>query len=558
MRLALLLLPFLLSCSPQISYTPQKTAYSTDDMIVAAHPLAVRAGHEIFRKGGNAVDAAIAAQFALAVVHPRAGNIGGGGFMVLRTVEGQYDALDYREKAPLAATETMYLDGQGRVIPELSLSGHRAVGVPGTVMGMYEAHRKYGRIKEFGDLLAPAIRLAKKGFPISQAEAGRLNEFRADFLRYNDTPNPFAIDKHWKSGDLLVQPELARTLERIRKSGPEEFYTGETAQMLLDEMARGGGLLSRQDLESYEAVWRNPVVGSYKNYRIISMPPPSSGGIALLQLLRILEHYPMKAGDPESMHLMIEAMRRVYADRAQYLGDPDFFEVPVDSLLDEGYLAGRMADFSADSATSSLHTGWGDFKVRLEHFETTHTSVVDAEGMAVSVTTTLNSNYGSKVVVGGAGFFLNNEMDDFSVKPGEPNQFGLVGGKANAIEPGKRMLSSMTPTIVEKDGQLFLLLGSPGGSTIITANLQVILNVIEFGMTLPDAVAAPRFHHQWLPDEVWVEKGRFDPILLEKLRSKGHTLVDKERLGIVKAIQILPDGRRCGAADFRNPDDHAQ
>jgi len=560
MRPFLLLLALLLlsSCSPRLPYSAQKTAYSEGDMIAAAHPRAVKAGHEIFKKGGNAVDAAIAVQFALAVVHPRAGNIGGGGFMVIRTAEGMTDALDYREKAPLAAGEDMYLDSVGKVIPGLSLSGHLAVGVPGTVMGLYEAHRKYGRIENFGDLVAPAVRLAKRGFLITPSEADRLNQYQQDFQLYNTVPSPFFLTKTWKAGDLLRQPELAKTLERIQKKGPAGFYQGETARLLLAEMERGGGLITQQDLDEYTAVWRQPLTGAYKNYRIISMPPPSSGGIALLQLLGILEHYELKPGDPATMHLMIEAMRRVYADRAQYLGDPGFFPVPVDSLLNEGYLLGRMADCSPDSATSSKKTQWGNFSVRKEHFETTHISVVDAEGMAVAATTTLNSNYGSKVVVGGAGFFLNNEMDDFSVKPGEPNQFGLVGSNANAIGPGKRMLSSMTPTIVEKDGLLHLVLGSPGGSTIITANLQVILNVIEFQMPLPEAVAAPRFHHQWLPDEVWIEKGRFDPLLLESLTAKGHVLVEKERLGLVKAIQVQPGGKRCGAGDPRNPDDYAE
>lgn len=548
------------SCARQapLSYSSQKTAYSEGDMIVAAHPLAVKAGHEIFTLGGNAVDAAIAVQFALAVVCPRAGNIGGGGFLVLRTPEGGIDALDYRERAPLAAGRDMYLDSLGQVIPDLSLDGHLAAGVPGTVMGMYEAHRKYGRIKAFGDLVEPAIRLAEEGFQITSSEADRLNTYQDDFRKCSTLPNPFSEEKIWKAGDRLVQSDLARTLERIRDGGPEGFYRGETARLLLEEMARGNGILSQADLDQYEAIWRQPVTGPYKNYRIISMPPPSSGGVALAQLLHILEHYELKKDDPASMHILIEAMRRVYADRAHYMGDPDHHPVPVDSLLDEAYLAARMADFSPDTATSSGQTTWGDVQVRKESFETTHTSVVDAGGMAVSITTTLNSNYGSKVVVGGAGFFLNNEMDDFSVKPGVPNQFGLVGGEANAIAPGKRMLSSMTPTIVEKDGALFMVLGTPGGSTIITANLQVMLNVMEFGMELPEAVSAPRFHHQWLPEEVWVEAGKFDSGLLISLEAKGHVFVEKERLGLVKAIQVLPDGRRAGAGDVRNPDDHSE
>jgi gamma-glutamyltranspeptidase / glutathione hydrolase len=527
-------------------------------MIVAAHPLAVKAGHEIFAMGGNAVDAAIAVQFALAVVCPRAGNIGGGGFMVLRTAEGEIDALDYREKAPLAAHRDMYLDENGEVLPEKSLNGHLASGVPGTVKGMYEAHKRYGKLPNFGVLLQPAIRYAKKGFRISESEAARLNTYQEDFIRHNTLPNPFTEKKTWKAGDRLRQPDLARSLERIQAQGPEGFYQGETARLLIEEMRRGGGLITQEDLDLYEAVWREPAVGPYKNYRIISMPPPSSGGVALLQLLHILEHHELKRDDAATLHLLIEAMRRVYADRAHYMGDPDFHPVPVDSLLDEAYLAARMADFDPSRASVSAQVASGDVRVRLESFETTHTSVVDAEGMAVSVTTTINSNYGSKVVVGGAGFFLNNEMDDFSVKPGAPNQFGLVGGEANAVAPGKRMLSSMTPAIVEKDGALFMVLGTPGGSTIITANLQVILNVAALGMDLPEAVAAPRMHHQWLPDEVWLERGAFSPSLRDSLAAMGHTIVDKERLGLVKAIHILPDGRRCGAGDWRNADDHAE
>lgn len=557
-RIGLLSLLLFLSCQQVPTYTAQKVAYATGDMIVAAHPLAVQAGHEILARGGNAVDAAIATQFALAVVCPRAGNIGGGGFLVLRTPEGQIDALDYREKAPLAATRDMYLDSLGAVMEEASLFGHLAVGVPGTVRGLWEAHRKYGHLEHFGTLLEPAIHLAKNGFRITEAEAGRLNTYQSDFLKYNTTPNPFAVEKTWKAGDLLVQPDLAATLTRIHDHGPDGFYKGETAALLLEEMHRGGGIITQEDLDRYEAVWRNPLTGPYKNYRIISMPPPSSGGVALLQMLHILEHYPLKHDDPATLHVMIETMRRAYADRAHYLGDPDYYEVPVDSLLNEAYLAQHMAGFSPDSAGSSQHTQWGEFGVKLEHFETTHTCVVDAEGMAVSVTTTLNSNYGSKVMVGGGGFFLNNEMDDFSVKPGTPNQFGLVGGEANAIEPGKRMLSSMTPTIVEKDGQLFMVLGSPGGSTIITSILQVILNVVEFDQSLPDAVAAPRIHHQWLPDEVWLEEVEISPRLKAALQAKGHTIVEKKSIGRVKAIQILPDGRRCGAGDPRNPDDDAQ
>lgn len=552
---ALILIP---SCRTTLPYTSQRVAFSEKHMIAAAHPLAVQAGHEILEMGGNAMDAAIAVQFALAVVCPRAGNIGGGGFLVLRTPEGEIDALDYREKAPLAGHRNMYLDSLGEVVTDKSLYGHLAVGVPGSVRGLFEAHKKYGRMANFGDLLTPAIRMAAEGFQITKIEAERLNTYQEHFLAYNTSPNPFAVKKNWKAGHRLTQPDLAATLERIRDHGPDGFYKGETARLILEEMKHGGGIITQEDLDQYEALWREPVVGPYKNFRIISMPPPSSGGVALIQLLQILEDYPLKQNDPESLHIMVEAMRRVYADRAHYMGDPDFYQVPVDSLLNEAYLDTRMADFSSDSASISQQTQWGEFGVKLEHFETTHTCVVDSAGMAVSLTTTLNSNYGSKVVVGEAGFFLNNQMDDFSAKPGVPNQFGLVGGEANAIAPGKRMLSSMTPTIVEKDGDLFMLLGTPGGSTIITANLQVILNVIEFGMTLPEAIDAPRIHHQWLPDEIWSEEKKFNAEIYSALETKGHKRIEKKALGRVKAIQVLPDGRRCGVGDSRNSDDHAQ
>lgn len=540
-------------------YVATKTAESERGMVVAPHPLASAVGVDILRKGGNAVDAAVAVQFAMAVVYPRAGNLGGGGFMVIRHKDGQADALDYREKAPMAAHRDMYLDSLGNVVPRLSQDGHLAAGVPGTVAGLVEAHRKYGRL-ELKALIDPAIELAKKGFAISDGEAARLNSFQEAFKKHNTGPNAF-IKANWKAGDRLVQKELASVLIRIRNQGEPGFYEGKTADLIVQEMRRGNGIVSHEDLKSYRAQWRTPVRGRYKNYQVISMPPSSSGGVALLQMLKMAEPHGLgKYGfqSPEAVHIMAEAMRRAYADRAEYLGDSDFYRVPVDSLLEAGYLNQRMADFRLDKSTPSASVGAGKFQLAKETFETEHTSIVDAEGNAVSVTTTLNSNYGCKVVVGGGGFFLNNEMDDFSVKPGVPNQFGLVGNEANAIQPGKRMLSSMTPTIVEKDGKLFMVLGAPGGSTIITAVFQVLLNVVEFNLDLESAVNAGRFHHQWLPDQILVEEDALSPEVRMALEEKGHQLQPVKYMAVIKAIQRLPNGKLIGVGDIRNPDDDAE
>ncbi|MEZ4990303.1 MAG: gamma-glutamyltransferase [Saprospiraceae bacterium] len=528
-------------------------------MVVSPHPLSTQVGLEILRQGGNAVDATIALQFAMAVVYPRAGNIGGGGFMVLRNSDGSTASLDYREKAPAAADRDMYLDSLGTPIDGLSTAGHLAAGIPGTVAGMFAAHDKYGHLP-MSQLIEPAIELAEKGFRITQEEADRLNNFQEAFHKFNEAPNPF-LKENWKAGDLLVQSALAETLERIKAQGTAGFYEGRTAELIEAEMAQGGGIISRADLQHYQASWRQPLIGDYKQYRIISMPPTSSGGVALLQMLEMLEAYPLsKYGfhTVPSVHLITEVERRAYADRAEHMGDTDFYPVPIDSLLSAHYLDMRMTDFSTDSATTSEHILAGNFSVGLESFETTHTSVIDAGGNAVSVTTTLNSNYGCKVWVDGAGFFLNNEMDDFSVKPGVPNQFGLIGAEANAIAPNKRMLSSMTPTIIEKDGKLFMVLGTPGGSTIITSVLQVFLNVAEYNMDLEEAVQAKRFHHQWLPDMIMVEKGGFSPVLMDSLKAMGHSFREVDYIAKVKAIQVLPDGKLHGVADPRNTDDDAK
>ncbi len=537
------------------TYNPVKSATVEHAMVVAPHALASDVGVEMLKKGGNAVDAAIAVQFAIAVVYPRAGNIGGGGFMVIRLKNGETAALDYREKAPILANRDMYLDSLKNVITNLSTEGHLACGVPGTVAGLFAAHQKYGKLP-MATLIQPAIRLAKKGYHISESEANRLRNHQEIFKKHNELPNPF-IKNDWKAGDLLIQKELARTLALIQKKGAAGFYEGETANDIVAEMKQGNGIISKEDLKNYDAKWRTPLIGNYKNYKIISMPPSSSGGVALLQMLEMVEPFPLSQWgfhSKQAIHVMAEAERRAYADRTEHLGDSDFYKVPLDSLLNDSYLKRRMADFSMEKTTPSNSIFAGNFKMRKETFETTHTSIVDAEGNAVSVTTTLNGNFGNKVWVSNAGFFLNNEMDDFSVKPGVPNQFGLIGAEANSIQPGKRMLSSMTPTIVEKDGKLFMVLGTPGGSTIITTVFQVFLNVAEFNMNLEDAVNAKRFHHQWLPDEILIEKNALDAEKRQALEKMGHKFREVERIAQIKAILRLPDGKWQGVADFREPD----
>ncbi|MFH2131658.1 MAG: gamma-glutamyltransferase, partial [bacterium] len=472
-------------------------------MVVSAHPLASQTGIDILKQGGNAFDAAVAVQFALAVVYPSAGNIGGGGFLVYRTGDGQVGSLDFREKAPLKAHRTMYLDKSGHPIPRLSLDGALAVGVPGTVDGMVQIAGKLGSLP-FADLVQPAINLARDGVLLTAKQANGYNQAREAFLKLN-SHRPYVVkDEPWQAGDRLVHADLAETLERIRDRGREGFYGGKTAALLVAEITRGSGLISLEDLAAYRSVWREPIVGSYRSTTVISMPPPSSGGIALLQLLKASEKINFKTfghNDDRSVHMMTELERRVYADRAVFLGDPDFYGVPVRSLLSNRYLAGRMSTIDPDQKTDSTEVRAGTL-LPAESQETTHFSVVDQWGNAAAITTTLNGGYGSKVFVEGAGFLLNNEMDDFSIKPGVPNMYGLVGGEANAIEPGKRMLSSMTPTILEKDGRLFMVVGTPGGSTIITSVYQTILNVVEHGMTMQQAVSAGRVHSQWLPDQI--------------------------------------------------------
>ncbi len=523
--------------------------------VVTAHPEASKVGVEILKKGGNAIDASIAVQFALAVVYPNAGNIGGGGFLVYRDSKGKTDALDYREKAPLKASEDMYWDKNGNAITDLSLYGQFAAGVPGTVDGMVKAHEKYGKLN-WKELVQPAINLAQKGFKITKQQASELTNKHNDFVKYNSKTNALTSKSSWKEGDLLVQKDLANTLKLIQQKGRAGFYEGKTADLIVKEMKRGNGIISHEDLKQYQSVWRTPVSGNYKGLKVISMPPPSSGGIALVSLFQSIEDYPINKWGfqaDSTIQVMVEAERRVYADRAEHLGDPDFIKVPQKQLLDKSYNVNRMKDFSFDKATPSSAIKAGEI-IGKESMETTHYVIVDKDGNAASVTTTLNNSYGSLVVVEGAGFLLNDEMDDFSVKPGTPNLYGLVGGKANAIEPSKRMLSSMTPSILEKDGKLFMVVGTPGGSTIITSVFQAILNVVDFGMTMQEAVAAPRFHHQWLPDQIDYEPNAISENVRESLKQKGYTLKERKPYGRVEGILVNTDGTYQAGADPRGDD----
>jgi len=524
-------------------------------MVVSAHPLASEVGVQILKAGGNAWDAAVAVQFALAVVLPVAGNIGGGGFAVYREAGGDIGSLDFREKAPGGATRDMYLDENGNVKPSVSLAGHLAAGVPGSVDGMVRLHKRFGAL-DWAALLDPAIELARDGFALTEEGAAGINRAQDLFKQVNNHDFVYISEVPWKEGDLLVQEDLAATLRRIQRDGRDGFYGGVTAQLIAEEMIEGDGIITLDDLKAYQSQWRNPIVGTYKKHRIITMPPPSSGGIALIQLLKGVEAYPLTRYGHNSwkaLHLMTEVEKRVYADRATFLGDPDFVEVPQDMLLNDVYLRNRMSEISLKRSTPSTEIKEGHVDA-VESVQTTHFSIVDDAGNAVSITTTLNSYFGSKVMVKGAGFFLNNEMDDFSVKAGVPNQFGLIGGKANEIFAGKRMLSSMTPTIVEKDNRLLMVVGTPGGSTIITSVFQSILNVIDHHMGMQDAVNARRLHHQWLPDRILMEDYAIGKKVRKQLTRKGHSFEERGNIGRVDAILVLPDGRLEGGADHRGDD----
>ena len=547
----------LLSLSVFAQSTQKPLIEGKQGMVVSTHPAASEIGLAILKKGGNAIDAAVAVNFALAVCHPSAGNIGGGGFLVYRDKSGNVKALDYREKAPSAASRDMYLDANGNIIPGKSMTGIFSVGVPGTVAGMQEMHDKLGHLP-WAELVKPAVDLASKGLLLTEKEARGLNRQRTEFLKENPGKTYLlsADGKEWKQGDLLVQTDLAATLERIMTKKADGFYKGKTARFIVKEMQAQNGLISKKDLKNYQAVWRTPIKSKYKNYQIIGMPPPSSGGVALAQLLQMVAPYSLNKWGPTSdstIQVMVEAERRVYADRSKWLGDPDFVKVPVNELIDPAYNANRMSSLNFAQATPSSSIQAGTFP-GYESPETTHYSIVDGEGNAVSITTTLNNSYGSKVFVGGAGFLLNDEMDDFSAKAGSPNLYGLIGSKANEIQPNKRMLSSMTPTIVEENGQLKMVVGTPGGSTIITSVFQVVLNTLEMGMNMQQAVEYPRFHHQWLPEKITAEPKRFSEEQQIRLQTKGYTFSPVSAIGLVEGILVLPNGNLQGGADSRGDD----
>jgi len=550
---------FIMSILPNASaqYKAIKYIPSGKAMVSSAHPLASMVGTQILQKGGNAIDAAIATHFALAVCYPSAGNIGGGGFMVIRMSDGSTATLDYREKAPLKVVPETFWDENKNLIDSLSLVTHLGAGVPGSVAGMWEAHKKYSKLS-WAELINPAIELAASGFALTRIQADDFNRLRPIFIQRNKgkTDIAFLAKDVWKEGDIFTQPQLAETLIRLRDEGAEEFYNGQTAELLVQEMSRGNGKITLYDLQKYKAIWRKPFSFVYKDFYITTMGLPSSGGLLLAQMLKMLENKDLQKiahNSADYVHLLSEIERRAFVDRAYYMGDSDFVKVPDNELISKEYLELKMKTFSHKKATKSEDITHGKIQ-GYESEETTHFSVTDEAGNAVSVTTTLNDSYGSKIVVDGAGFILNNEMDDFSLKPGTPNMYGLVGGTANAVEPGKRMLSSMTPTIVSKHGKLIMVLGSPGGSTIPTSVLQVLLNVLVYNMPANLALSSSRFHHQWLPDQIFYEENKFSQEILNDLTKRGHTLQTRSSIGRVELIVVNPDGSYQGGADPRGDD----
>lgn len=547
---------FALSSYP---YPVQKKVIAENGAVVSAHPLASKVGKEILQSGGNAFDAAIATQLALAVVYPNAGNLGGGGFMVARLSDGKELALDFREMAPSKASRDMYVDSSGNANTDKSQNGHLSGGVPGTVAGLF-ASMQYAKLP-LEKLIQPAIDLAEHGFIINDHEAKAFNSLQEEFRKYNTISPVFVKTVPWKEGDTLIQTDLSNTLKRIKEKGAAGFYEGVTARLIVEEMKRGGGIISYEDLKNYKAKFREPHVFNYKGYTIIGMPMPSSGGILLNQMMKMIEKRnisDMGFQSPRSVQLMVEAQRRAFADRAEYMGDADFYKVPVKELTSEKYLDERMKDFVPGKAGNSAEIKPGNFSF-YESEETTHLCVIDKEGNAVSVTTTLNNSYGSRTVIGGAGFILNDEMDDFSIKPGVANMYGAVGGEANAIMPGKRMLSSMTPTIVLKNNpqdtvhRLFLIAGTPGGTTIPTSVFQTLVNIIEFNLSTENAVYRPKFHHQWLPDMVEIEN-TFPPSTKDSLEKMGYIVTERNSIGRTEVIKVLPDGKFEAVADNRGND----